>query len=51
MNLSKIQKIEAHADYLQTVPADVRAVNEDKVRFLRIHFHYGCMTVLAAQDP
>jgi valyl-tRNA synthetase len=33
MNLSKIQKIEAHADYLQTVPADVRAVNEDKVRF------------------
>jgi tetrahydrodipicolinate N-succinyltransferase len=32
MNLAKVQKVEAQADYAQTVPADVRAINEDKVR-------------------
>jgi hypothetical protein len=31
MNLAKIQKVEAQADYAQTVPEDVRTINEDKV--------------------
>jgi valyl-tRNA synthetase len=31
MNLVKVQKVETQADYEQTVPADVRALNEDKV--------------------
>ena len=31
LNLEKITKVEAQADYEETVPANVRLVNEEKV--------------------
>lgn len=31
LNLDKIRKIEAQADYEETVPANVRVTNEEKV--------------------
>ena len=34
LNLEKIKKMEAQADYEETVPANVRLFNEDKVRIL-----------------
>jgi valyl-tRNA synthetase len=34
MNLEKIKKVEAQADYEETVPANVRLLNEDRVRIL-----------------
>lgn len=33
LNLDKIKKIEAQADYEETVPANARLANEEKVRF------------------
>ena len=32
LNLDKIRKIESQADYEETVPANARLANEDKVR-------------------
>lgn len=32
LNLDKVRKVEAQADYVETVPANVRLVNEDRVR-------------------
>ena len=32
MNLDKVRKVEAQADYVETVPANVRLMNEDRVR-------------------
>jgi hypothetical protein len=32
LNLDKIRKVESQADYEETVPANVRLINEDKVR-------------------
>lgn len=32
LNLEKIRKVECQADYEETVPANVRVINEDKVR-------------------
>ena len=34
MNLEKARKVEAQPDYEKTVPEDVRAANEEKVRIL-----------------
>jgi valyl-tRNA synthetase len=35
LNLDKIRKIESQADYEETVPANARLANEEKVR---VHF-------------
>ncbi len=32
LNLEKVRKVESQADYEETVPANVRLINEDKVR-------------------
>ena len=32
MNLEKVRKVESQSGYADTVPEDVRLVNEDKVR-------------------
>ena len=32
MNLDKVRKVEAQADYVETVPENVRLMNEDRVR-------------------
>jgi valyl-tRNA synthetase len=39
MNLTKIQKVESQPDYEQTVPPDVRLINEDKARSLLVFHH------------
>ena len=41
LNLDKVRKVEAQSDYVETVPANVRLINEDRVglildAFLRI---------------
>jgi hypothetical protein len=36
LNLDKVRKVEAQADYVETVPANVRLVNEDRVRLASI---------------
>ena len=37
MNLGKVLKIEAVADYEQTVPPDVQLANEDRVRVFSLY--------------
>ena len=37
LNLAKVVKIESQPDYENTVPVDVRLVNEDKVCFTFAH--------------
>jgi len=39
LNLEKIVKIESQLDYKETVPENVRLVNEDKVR-LNVSIHH-----------
>lgn len=36
LNLEKVRKVESQPDYEETVPANVRLINEDKVRICRI---------------
>ena len=38
MGLSKVLKVESQADYEETVPANVRLMSEEKVRFSFIPF-------------
>ena len=35
LNLDKVRKVEAQPDYVETVPENVRSINEDKVRVLQ----------------
>jgi hypothetical protein len=32
LNLDKVRKVEAQPDYVETVPENVRSINEDRVR-------------------
>ena len=32
LNLDKVRKVEAQSDYVETVPENVRSINEDRVR-------------------
>jgi valyl-tRNA synthetase len=32
LNLDKVTKVEAQSDYVETVPENVRSINEDRVR-------------------
>jgi len=35
LNLDKVRKVEAQPDYVETVPENVRSINEDRVRVLQ----------------
>jgi valyl-tRNA synthetase len=34
LNLDKVRKVEAQSDYVETVPENVRSINEDRVRIV-----------------
>ena len=36
LSLDKVRKVEAQSDYVETVPANVRLINEDRVRLTSI---------------
>jgi valyl-tRNA synthetase len=36
LNLDKVRKVEAQTDYVETVPANVRLNNEDRVRLTSV---------------
>ena len=42
MNLSKIVKIESQPDYENSVPADIRMANEEKVRIAFLIMYSPC---------
>ncbi len=42
MNLDKVRKVETQPDYVETVPENVRLINEDKVRFITVLVFVFC---------